>query len=113
MLLPRTKGAFKGVGEGFRESNLPPPKKNKNKIRYKRKIKKLSKRDLGGGGGMVWYGNCLFDKIKSTLKHNSKYIFYLFVYFFIYNQIPPQSEENSILHKNSIDKILVKQVYLT
>ena len=23
---------------------------------------------------MVWYGNCLFDKIKSTLKHNSKYI---------------------------------------
>ena len=24
--------------------------------------------------GMVWYGNCLFDKIKSTLKHNSKYI---------------------------------------
>ena len=23
--------------------------------------------------GMVWYGNCLFDKIKSTLKHNSKY----------------------------------------
>ena len=32
----------------------------------------------GGGGGkghsMVWYGNCLFDKIKSTLKHNSKYI---------------------------------------
>ena len=32
---------------------------------------------------------------------------------FIYNQIPPQSEENSILHKNSIDKILVKQVYLT
>ena len=35
-----------------------------------------------------------------------------FIYF-IYNQIPPQSEENSILHKNSIDKILVKQVYLT
>ena len=26
------------------------------------------------GPGMVWYGNCLFDKIKSTLKHNSKYI---------------------------------------
>ena len=24
--------------------------------------------------GMVWYGNCLFGKIKSTLKHNSKYI---------------------------------------
>ena len=24
--------------------------------------------------GMVWYGNCLFDKIKSTLKHNSKYV---------------------------------------
>ena len=24
--------------------------------------------------GMVWYGNCLFDKIKSTLKHNGKYI---------------------------------------
>ena len=24
--------------------------------------------------GMVWYGNCLFEKIKSTLKHNSKYI---------------------------------------
>ena len=23
---------------------------------------------------IVWYGNCLFDKIKSTLKHNSKYI---------------------------------------
>ena len=23
---------------------------------------------------MVWYGNCLFDKIKSTLKHNSKYV---------------------------------------
>ena len=23
---------------------------------------------------MVWYGNCLFDKIKGTLKHNSKYI---------------------------------------
>ena len=23
--------------------------------------------------GMVWYGNCLFDTIKSTLKHNSKY----------------------------------------
>ena len=38
---------------------------------------------------------------------------YLFIYLFIYNQIPPQSEENSILHKNSIDKILVKQVYLT
>ena len=35
------------------------------------------------------------------------------LFFFIYNQIPPQSEENSILHKNSIDKILVKQVYLT
>ena len=30
------------------------------------------------------------------------YIF--FIYFFIYNQIPPQSEENNMLHKN-IDKI--------
>ena len=30
------------------------------------------------------------------------YFFYLF--FFIYNQIPPQSEENNMLHKN-IDKI--------
>ena len=24
--------------------------------------------------GMVWHGNCLFDKIKNTLKQNSKYI---------------------------------------
>ena len=24
--------------------------------------------------GMVWYGNCLFDKINSTLKLNCKYI---------------------------------------
>ena len=23
--------------------------------------------------GIVWYGNCLFDKIKDALKHNSKY----------------------------------------
>ena len=23
---------------------------------------------------LVWYGNYLFDKIKSTLKHNSEYI---------------------------------------
>ena len=29
---------------------------------------------LNNGYGLVWYGNCLFDKIKSTLKHNSKYI---------------------------------------
>ena len=31
------------------------------------------------------------------------YIFYFFI-FLIYNQIPPQSEENNMLHKN-IDKI--------
>ena len=32
--------------------------------------------------------------------------FILFIYF-IYNQIPPQSEENNMQHKKNIDKILV------
>ena len=39
------------------------------------------------------------------MKREIKLLF--FIYLFIYNQIPPQSEENNILHKNSIDKILV------
>ena len=37
----------------------------------------------------------------------------LFIYLFIYKQIPPQSEENNILHKNSISKILVPRAKLT
>ena len=52
-----------------------------------------------------------YTNIILSLQLHNRFI-YLFIYF-IYNQIPPQSEENSILHKNSIDKILVKQVYLT
>ena len=30
--------------------------------------------DIDSPLSMVWYGNCLFDKIKIRLKHNSKYI---------------------------------------
>ena len=51
-----------------------------------------------------WLINICLDIIEEQI---------MFIFLFIYNQIPPQSEENSILHKNSIDKILVKQVYLT
>ena len=34
------------------------------------------------------------------------YLFILYINF-IYNQIPPQSEENDMLHQKNIDKIIV------
>ena len=43
-----------------------------------------------------------------SVPHPAKTLKTRYIYLvFIYNQIPPQSEENNILHKNSIDKILV------
>ena len=40
----------------------------------RRQLSLLVSQDKTWQNGMVWYSNCLFDKIKSTLKHNSKYI---------------------------------------
>ena len=39
------------------------------------------------------------------------YLFILYINF-IYNQIPPQSEENDMLHKKNIDKIIVYTYYV-
>ena len=44
---------------------------------------------------MLEYGSA----VKRT--HNEENISTTFIYLFIYNQIPPQSEENIILHKRT------------